>query len=194
MFGPTKPVGTTSLPSPTQAVATALFDIFCTEMGFYYIHRTFHSKLLYPLFHKQHHEFTAPVGLASTYCTLTEHVFSNILPNALGSMTVPHHWSQSTFAFLLLTFGTICPHYGYNTPLLPSNLQHDFHHFAFNENFGARRGLSTRFIALTRSSSVPCRRRDCGWVAMKKELGRWSWRTWLLSSAKRMRRNRRSET
>jgi methylsterol monooxygenase len=136
IFGPSKPVGASSLPSPTQAVTTALFDVFCTEMGFYYIHRAFHSKLLYPLFHKQHHEFTAPVGLASTYCTLTEHVFSNLLPNSIGFMIVPHHWSQSTFSFLLLTFGTICTHSGYNTPWLPSNLKHDFHHFAFNENFG----------------------------------------------------------
>ncbi|OJJ08736.1 hypothetical protein ASPVEDRAFT_47915 [Aspergillus versicolor CBS 583.65] len=136
VLGLSKPVGTSSLPSPIQAVATALFDVFCTEMGFYYVHRAFHSKLLYPLFHKQHHEFTAPVGLASTYCTLTEHVFSNLLPNTIGSMIVPHHWSQYTFSYLLLTFGTICAHSGYNTPWLPSNLQHDFHHFAFNENFG----------------------------------------------------------
>ena len=135
-FGPAKPVAPSALPSSFQAVATALFDVFCTELGFYYIHRSFHSKMLYPLFHKQHHEFTAPVGLASTYCTVTEHVLSNLLPNALGSMIVPHHWSQIVFTFVLLEFGTICAHSGYNTPWLPSNLQHDFHHFAFNENFG----------------------------------------------------------
>lgn len=38
--------------------------------------------------------------------------------------------------FLLLEFGTICAHSGYSIPGLPSNLQHDFHHFAFDENFG----------------------------------------------------------
>jgi fatty acid hydroxylase domain-containing protein 2 len=40
------------------------------------------------------------------------------------------------FTLLLLEFSTICSHSGYNLAPLPSNLQHDFHHFAFDENFG----------------------------------------------------------
>ncbi|WPH03972.1 Hypothetical protein R9X50_00685500 [Acrodontium crateriforme] len=140
------PVSPEALPSSLQTFATVVFDIACTEVGFYYIHRAFHSQLLYPLFHKQHHEFTAPVGLASTYCTLTEHVFSNILPNVIGVLLIPHHWSQVCFTFLFLEFGTICTHSGYNIPFMPSNLQHDFHHFAFTENFGPT-GLLDQFHA-----------------------------------------------
>lgn len=55
------------------------------------------------------------------------------------------------FTLVLLEFSTICTHSGYNVPWLPSNLQHDFHHFAFDENFGplglldALHGTNRRF-------------------------------------------------
>jgi len=45
------------------------------EVGFYAVHRTVHSKRLYAKVHKLHHTFTAPIALASTYCSMTEHLF-----------------------------------------------------------------------------------------------------------------------
>jgi methylsterol monooxygenase len=45
------------------------------EVGFYAVHRLVHHKALYARVHKLHHAFTAPVALASTYCTMPEHLF-----------------------------------------------------------------------------------------------------------------------
>ncbi len=38
-FGPRKPVAASQLPSGTEVVATIVFDLLCTEFGFYYAHR-----------------------------------------------------------------------------------------------------------------------------------------------------------
>ena len=91
---------------------------------------------MYQRFHKQHHYMTAPVALASTYCTMTEHVFSNLLPNAIGTGIMKPHWSIQVCTFVLLSTTTLCAHSGYNIPYLYSSLHHDWHHFYYTEAFG----------------------------------------------------------
>jgi len=38
--------------------------------------------------------------------------------------------------FASLQVGTLCTHSGYNIPGLFNALQHDWHHYAYTENFG----------------------------------------------------------
>jgi methylsterol monooxygenase len=49
--------------------------MFCEEAGFYGVHRLVHHPKLYARVHKMHHQFTAPVAFASTYCTMAEQTF-----------------------------------------------------------------------------------------------------------------------
>ncbi|KDN45271.1 sterol desaturase [Tilletiaria anomala UBC 951] len=125
-----------TLPGPLTSIAVIIFNILCTEIGFFYVHRFLHSPGYYQKYHKQHHEYTAPVGLAATYCTAVEHLFSNLLPNTIGTTITQCHWSLTMFTFCFLEIETIMAHSGYNLPFTHSSLNHDFHHFAFNENFG----------------------------------------------------------
>ncbi|KAF8316140.1 hypothetical protein DL93DRAFT_795090 [Clavulina sp. PMI_390] len=127
---------TTPLPGAWSTIGTYLFCLLCEETGFYYVHRYLHSAKQYKRFHKLHHEYTAPVALSSTYCTLTEHLLSNIMPILLGVMILRSHWSMMVMFFCGLEVGTLSTHSGYNLPFNFNALQHDWHHYLFTENFG----------------------------------------------------------
>lgn len=117
---------------------------------------------------------TAPVALSATYCTMTEHISNNLLPNAIGTTILRSHWSVSVYTFCMLEISTLCAHSGYNIPFLFSSLYHDWHHFAyvhhvlcdiqrafshplfcrFNENFGAMGLLDSIFGTASRYESA----------------------------------------
>ncbi len=90
--------------------------------------RLFHYPALYKLVHKTHHEWTAPVGIASIYCHPLEHYFVNLLPVAAGPLIVGAHMSVSLLWFTLVIISTTINHSGYHFPFLPSSEWHDFHH------------------------------------------------------------------
>lgn len=59
-----------SMTAPAPTASTALAQLAASgvmmEVLFYTLHRAFHHRLLYR-WHKRHHEFRAPVGVASEY-------------------------------------------------------------------------------------------------------------------------------
>jgi len=95
-----------------------------------------HLPQYYASYHKQHHEFTAPVGVACIYAHPVEHVLCNLSPIVAGPLFMNSHlfsyWAWLTFA----VFSTIVSHSGYHFPFLPSSERHDFHHLKFNVNYG----------------------------------------------------------
>ena len=106
------------------------------EIFFYYGHLWMHLPRYYKRFHKQHHEFTAPVGVACIYAHPVEHVLCNLLPIVLGPFVMHSHlftyWMWLTFA----VFSTITSHSGYHFPFLLSSERHDYHHLRFDVNYG----------------------------------------------------------
>ncbi|KAF9303582.1 hypothetical protein BGZ74_003467 [Mortierella antarctica] len=106
------------------------------ELGFYYGHRLFHHPRLYKRFHKQHHLYTAPIGIAAIYCHPLEHFMCNLAPLLLGPIVMKSHVLT---LWLWITIGqtnAINSHCGFQLPLFPSPLAHDYHHERFNVNYG----------------------------------------------------------
>ncbi|CAN0347814.1 fatty acid hydroxylase domain-containing protein 2 [Lampetra fluviatilis] len=106
------------------------------EVMFYYSHRLFHHPALYKRFHKQHHEWTAPIGLVSLYAHPLEHFLSNMLPPVMGPVLMGSHAATIMLWFTMALLSTSVAHCGYHLPLMPSPEFHDFHHLKFNQCFG----------------------------------------------------------
>jgi len=120
------------------AISAAVIDVW-----FYWTHRALHIKWLYPLIHKKHHRFTAPVSLAAVYAHPLEFVIGNYMGVALGPTLSGAHPAVGAFWFALTMFGTCLTHsgYGINTAVH----HHDMHHEFFNCNFGVSYALDNLF-------------------------------------------------
>lgn len=94
----------------------------CEEIFFYSSHRLFHEvPFLYKRFHKQHHEYVAPIAVAARYAHPLEDMLANVWPVMSGPLICGSH---ITFFFLwiaLALFSTETSHSGFHLPFMPPN-------------------------------------------------------------------------
>lgn len=121
------------VPSFGRVFLDLVVCILVDEIGFYYSHRLFHYKFFYKHIHKQHHLWQSPIAITATYCHPLEHVLSNLLPVAGGSMIMQSHISVLWLWLTIATLTTLQTHSGYHLPFCHSSEFHDFHHLKWVE-------------------------------------------------------------
>ncbi|XP_059485575.1 fatty acid hydroxylase domain-containing protein 2-like [Neocloeon triangulifer] len=124
------------LPSIPDILRKLAAFIMIREIIFYYNHRIFHHRWFYKRFHKQHHEWTAPIAVMTLDCHPLEHLLCNLLPTVVGPSLYRSHPLINYVWFFLITLRPVFTHSGYHLPFAPSSESHDFHHMVFNQNYG----------------------------------------------------------
>jgi methylsterol monooxygenase len=115
------------LPTFGIVMRDLFFFYICQDVLFYYSHRLLHHRWFYR-FHKKHHEYTAPIGIASEYSEVIEHFLSNYFPVFSGCKFVKPHVTTVALWLTIVIVTTVNDHSGYHLPFLHSSRIHDYHH------------------------------------------------------------------
>ncbi|XP_055611249.1 fatty acid hydroxylase domain-containing protein 2-like [Uranotaenia lowii] len=124
------------LPSGWVVLRDICIGTFFVEVGVYYVHRCMHKKPFYRLFHRMHHEETAPYALYSLYCHPLEHLLNNIIPSSLGIILMKSHPATAAIHYPLMLIETMRDHCGYHLPFFFSPERHDYHHAKYTDCYG----------------------------------------------------------
>lgn len=124
-----------SLPSSRNLTGEVVVWLAVNEVVFFYVHRWLHqNKRMYQAVHKIHHQWTAPIALASVYAHPFEHLVSNMFPLLLGPVVCGSHIAAINIFHMAGFLHTLAVHSGYW--VCDDNGMHDIHHSKFNYNFG----------------------------------------------------------
>lgn len=68
-----------SFPEYKEILAQLIFFMICEDFLFYWSHRALHHPKIYPIIHKQHHEYNITVSIAAEYSHPLEFVIANVV-------------------------------------------------------------------------------------------------------------------
>jgi methylsterol monooxygenase len=134
------------LPSLPELYFQLFFYALMEDISFYWGHRIFHWKKIYPYIHKYHHEHRNTVGISSESSHPIEFIFANIIPANLGGIILGReriHLVTFTLWVVMKTVIATDTHSGYEFPWNPhrwipfktSSEHHNYHHLLFTGNF-----------------------------------------------------------
>lgn len=135
------------IPDWTTLVINVTFCMLCEDLGFHFLHRLLHWRVIYPYVHKVHHTYVTTVSIASEYSHPIDFIFSALIPGTLGGMILGKrmHFTTAMLWALVRTFEAIDGHCGYEfswspyrlIPFSTSASYHDFHHSHNVGNFSS---------------------------------------------------------
>merc|ERR1712203_481205 len=141
------------LPGVWTHVWQVLVGFFGFDFMFYWSHRLMHHRKLYKHCHKIHHQFHSSIGLNCSHEHTVESIvqlfnwyvpigFAGFLNRNAGGLHISTLFAYNCFRWI----ETVNAHCGYEFPFSPFQLlfplfggarMHDYHHRAFDGNFGA---------------------------------------------------------
>jgi methylsterol monooxygenase/4-alpha-methyl-delta7-sterol-4alpha-methyl oxidase len=112
-------------------------------------HRFLHWRVIYPYFHKIHHEFKVTLSFAAEYAHPLDYLVSSLIPSSIGCNILGpklHFYSLLCWYVIRIT-ETADGHSGYDFPWSPFRLipftnspsYHDFHHLKNVGNYKTNR-------------------------------------------------------
>ena len=138
---------TNDFPTHFEFFYQTTFFIICEDFFFYWTHRFFHIKSIYPLFHKIHHKYQNTISVSAEFTHPVEFLIGNLFPSAIGPLILGSRVHIGTYALWLVLriWKTTEAHSGYDFPITPfgclpftgSSRFHNYHHLHFKGNYGS---------------------------------------------------------